>query len=328
VNVLDRLEQRYDQAVIRARKRWLMVDHVWLAAERFEEVLGSRLAAAISYYAFFAAFSLAVVAYSILRRFLNGANGAIIGTINNYLSQSLPWVRTTADSVGPGEVTTLGLIGLVLTGVAWVDALRSSSRAMWGLDQHPGHWIIRRLVDLGMLVVLGVLLASSLALTAAIDFALDQVAPHSGAFGPVLLRTSGPALEFVVNLILAGAVLVVVPRLRLSVRRLAPAALLVGVGIQLLNSVGRYYINRTATRPQYTLVIGAVGLLIYLYLLNQLILFGSAVAATSVKGSAADLATGKIDHLPTHDAGYATAAQSRPVDNLGEPRPPGGPDPR
>jgi membrane protein len=328
VKVLDRLEQAYDRAVIRARKRWLMVDHLWLAAERFEEVLGGRLAAAISYYAFFAAFSLAVVAYSIIGRLLNGANGAIIGTINSYLAQSLPWVRTTASTVGPGSVTVLGSIGLVLTGVAWVDALRSSTRAIWGLDQHPGHWIIRRVVDLLLLVVLGVLLALSLALTGAIDFALDQLAPHSGAFGPVLLRASTPVLEFVVNLILATAVLVVIPRLRLSVRRVAAPALLVGIGVQLLNTVGRYYINRTASRPQYTLVVGAVGLLVYLYLLNQLILFGSAVAATSVKGRAADLATGRIDHLPTHDAGYATAALQRPVDDLGEPRPPGGPDPR
>ena len=38
--------------------------------ERFDEVLGSRLAAAISYYGFFAAFALAVVVYSILGRAL------------------------------------------------------------------------------------------------------------------------------------------------------------------------------------------------------------------------------------------------------------------
>src|SRR5262245_44598418 len=291
MNVVDRIEAAYHRGVVSARKRWPVADHAWSAADRFEEVLAGRLAAAISYYGFFAAFSLAVVAYSILGHILNGANGAIVGTINNYLSTSLPWVQRTAAQVGYTQVTVFGAIGLVLTGVAWVDALRSSTRAVWGLDQHPGNWIIRRLVDLGMLVALGVLLTLSLAIATAIDAIIDHVVtPSTGAFGAWLLRLSGPVLEFLVNLVLAAAVLVVVPRLRLSPRRLAPAALLVGVGIQLLNTVGRIYINRTESRPAYQLVAGAVGLLVYLYLLNQLILFGSAVAATAGTGTAADLA--------------------------------------
>ena len=327
MNILDRAEAAYDRRLAAARKRWPLVDHLWLAGGRFEDVLGGRLAAAISYYGFFAAFSLAVVAYSILGRLLNGANGAIIGTINNYLAQSLPWVRTTANTVGNREVTVLGVIGLVLTGVAWVDALRSSTRAVWGLDQHPGNWILRRLIDLGMLVVLGVLLALSLALTAAIDFLVDHLAaPHSGAFGPVLLRGSGPVLEFVINLVLAAAVLMVVPRVRLSPRRVVPATLLVGIGIQLLNTIGRFYINRSAARPQYTLVVGAVGLLIYLYLLNQLILFGTAIAATSPKGTAADLAGGRPAHVAVVDR--AADADDHQVRNLGEPHPGQRPEPR
>ncbi len=331
MNIFDRAEAAFDRAVVRARKRWAVADHIWMAWDRFEEVLGGRLAAAISYYGFFAAFSLAVVAYSILGQFLNNANGAIIGTINNYLTQSLPWVRSTTERVGTGQVTVFGAIGLVVTGVAWVDALRSSTRAVWRLDQHPGNWILRRLVDLGMLAALGVLLALSLAISAGIDFVLDHyAAPHSGTFGVVLLRASGPLLEFVVNLVLASAILVVVPRLRLSPRRLIPAALFVGIGIQLLNTIGRLYINRTAERPAYSLVIGAVGLLVYLYLLNQLILFGSAVAATSPKGSAADLAGGRVRPLngAAVTPGTPVDTESEAAENLGEPRPGQGRDPR
>jgi membrane protein len=353
VNVFARAEAAYHQAVRRARKRWPIVDHTWAAADRFEEVLGARLAAAISYYAFFAAFSLAVVVYSILGRLLNGTNSAIIGTINNYLSTSLPWVRTTADQVGTTQVTTFGAIGLVLTGVAWVDALRSSTRAIWRLDQHPGNWILRRVIDLGMLVALGLLLALSLAAANAIDFVIDHVArPTTGAFAPVLLRATGPLLEFLINLVLAGAVLVVVPRLRLSPRRLFPAAALVAIGIQLLNTIGGLYINRTESRPAYQLVAGAVGLLIYLYLLNQLILYGCAVAATSPKGSAADLAEGRPQPLDgdspasaqdgpaAADAGPEAGGRCvtdgtegarpgpSPVNDLGEPRPRQGVDPR
>jgi len=86
VNVAERIEAWYDQRIALARKRSTLFDHGWRAKERFDDVLGGRLAAAISYYGFFAAFSLAVVAYSILGRILNGSTSAFIGTVNSYLS--------------------------------------------------------------------------------------------------------------------------------------------------------------------------------------------------------------------------------------------------
>ncbi len=100
------------------------------------------------------------------------------------------------------------------------------SAYIWLLDQHPGNWIIRRLVDLGMLAGLGLLLALSLAITTAINKLLDWLAgPDTTIVGDTILRSSGPVLEFAVNLILAAALIAAVPRLRLSPRRLIPAAL-------------------------------------------------------------------------------------------------------
>jgi membrane protein len=289
VSIADRVEAAFDRAVARARKRSHTFDHVWRANDRFVDVNGGRLAAAISYYGFFAAFSLAVVVYSILGRTLNKSNVGFIGTVNDYLSQSLPWIRDTADQVGTQQVTLFGLVGLVVTGVGWVEALRSSTRAVWLLDQHPGNWIVRRLVDFGMLVGLGILLGLSLATTAAIGAVLEWLAPNTN-LGVTLLRPTGSLLEFAVNVVLAAALLAGLPRLRLSPRRLVPFALLVAVGIQLLNTLGRWYIARLEDRPAYQLVSTAVGLLVYLYLLNQLILFGSALAATATSGTMADLA--------------------------------------
>ena len=63
------------------------------------------------------------------------------------------------QQVGRSEVAIVGAVALLVTGIGWVEALRSSQRAVWLLDQHPGHWLIRRLVDLVMLVGLGLLLA-------------------------------------------------------------------------------------------------------------------------------------------------------------------------
>ncbi len=311
MKIVDRFEAWYDQKLAAGRKRSPTFDRVWRAWQRFLEADAGRLAAAISYYGFFAAFSLVTVVYSILGRILGANDKGLVPTVDNYLSQSLPWVLETARQVGRGEVTAIGSVALVLSGVGWVEALRSSQRAIWRLEEHPGNWLIRRIVDLGMLIGLGLLLGLSLATSAAIDKVLAILAPNN-TFGNLLASGSGPVLEFAVNFVLAAATLIGVPRLHLSLRRLLPSAIIVTVGIQLLNTVGTWIIRATEHRPAYQLVAGTVGLLIYLYVLNQLVLFGAALAATSHHGKVVDLAAGDRG-----DAG------GKPGDSPGEPRGPG-----
>jgi membrane protein len=292
VNLAERIEARYDRVVRAARKRSRLVDHLWRAGDRYSDVLGGRLAAAISYYAFFAAFSLGVLADSIVGRLLGPTtDGGAVSAVSEYLESVLPWVAPTARDVGRNEVAALASAALLVSGIGWVEALRSSLRAVWGVDEHPGHWALRRLVDLGVLAGLGILLGLSLATTGGIARLVNWLAPATGA-GETVSRVIGPVLEFFVNLALAAAMLTGVSRMRLSARRLLPSALTVAVGIQLLNTVGRLVIAQTEHRPAYAIVSGAVGLLVYLYLLNQVILFGAALAATARAGTALDLGRG------------------------------------
>ena len=94
------------------------------------------------------------------------------------------------------------------------------------------------------------------------------------------------------DLILAAALLAGVPRLRMPLRRLAPSALVVAVGLLLLKTGGRWYVARTQHNPAYQVVAGAVGLLVFMYLFNQFVLFAAALAATSDRGTVVDLAAG------------------------------------
>lgn len=285
---LGSLAAGFDRAVVATRARSGLADHIWRAGERFSAVLGGRLAAAISYYAFFAMFSLGVLLYSIVGRLLGPVDAGAVSAVSEYLETNLPWVAPTARDVGRGEVTALASIALLVSGIGWVEALRSSLRAIWLVDQHPGNWLLRRLVDLGMLVGLGLLLAASLATTGAIDTLVTRLAPESRLVAAIV----SPLLELIINLALAAAMLTGVSRLRLSPRRLLPATVLIALGIQLLNTVGRLLIARAEHRPAYALVTGAVGLLVYLYVLNQVILFGAAFAATARSGAAVDLGRG------------------------------------
>jgi membrane protein len=70
----------------------------------------------------------------------------------------------------------------------------------------------------------------------------------------------------------------------MKLRRVLGPALLVAVGLELLNTIGRLYVQRTEANPAYRVVAVAVGVLVFLNVLNQLILFAAALTATSTLG--------------------------------------------
>ncbi|MCX5069162.1 YihY/virulence factor BrkB family protein [Micromonospora lupini] len=288
MNVIGRIEAGIDRWVGAARGRSNLFDHVWRAGALYAEVLAGRLAAAIAYYGFFAVFALALVAYSIFGAILED-NDEVSAAAAGFLKENLPFLDAQQIANSSGTVGVVGLVILVFTGIGWVEAIRSSQRLMYALNQQPGNLVVRRLVDLGVMIGVFVLLGLSVAAVDALESLLRFLLRSTGSVG---LTTVSAVLSVLVNAVLATALLLAVPRLRMSRSRLRPVVLLVAVGITLLNTVGRYYVVRTERNPAYTVVAGAVGLLLYLYLLNQLVLFGAALLATSTSGRVVDLAEG------------------------------------
>jgi membrane protein len=303
-NPFNVIVDRYDRVIEDARTRSRLFDHIWRAKQRYDRVLGGRLAAAIAYYGFFAVFALALVAYSILGYAL-GNNSELKGSVTHYLAANLPWLEVSQIEQSRGAVAVIGLLGLILTGVGWVEGLRSSQRLIWDLEEQPGNPVVRRLVDLGILVALGLLAALSLWIIGGIERQLLSLAPGQVVPGWVrhLLGFTGMLLNWLVNLVLAGALLAGVPRLRMSLRRLLGPALLVAIGFSLLTTIGQYIFAHTRENPAYRLASSVVGLLAFLYVFNQLLLFGSALAATSGFGRVMDLAAGPVPVDRTVEAG-------------------------
>ncbi|MFC0004698.1 YhjD/YihY/BrkB family envelope integrity protein [Micromonospora siamensis] len=288
MNMIGRIEAGLGRQIDVARDRLPAFDHLWRAGTLYGDVLGGRLAAAIAYYGFFAVFALALVAYWVFGAILQD-NDDVSAAAADFLKANLPFLDPQQIAQSSSTVGVVGLIILVFTGVGWVEAIRSSQRLVYGFNQQPGNLVVRRLVDLGVLLLVFVMLGVSVAAVDALESLLRFLLRSTGSVG---LTTISAVLSVLVNAVLATALLVAVPRLRMSRRRLRPVVLVVAVGITLLNTVGRYYVVRTERNPAYTVVATAVGLLLYLYLLNQLVLFGAALAATSPYGRVVDLAEG------------------------------------
>jgi len=285
VNAIDRAYAVVEAWVMAQRHRSPYFDHLCRAALRYDEVSGGRLAAAIAYYGFFAVFALALIGYSIFGVLID-SNVALFEVVQQFLEQNLPFLDVQAILDSGRTVGIVGILGLIFTGVGWVEAIRSSQRLIWRLNEQPGYVGIRQVVDLLVLAGILLLLTVSVGAVYGLESLLEWLA--DGRVG-LLLSIVSTVLTIAVNMLLAAALLAAVPRLRMTARRMAPPVLQVGIGIYLLNTVGKSFVGLIQRNPAYGLVASAVGLLVYLYVFNQLLLFGAAWAATSPHGRVVDL---------------------------------------
>lgn len=285
MNAIDRAYAAVESRILALRCRSPYFDHFCRAVLRYDEVLGGRLAAAIAYYGFFAVFALALIGYSVFG-FLLTNNVALFEIVQRFLSQNLPFLDIQAILDSGKTVGIVGLVGLVFTGIGWIEAIRSSQRLIWRLNEQPGYIGVRQAVDLLVLIGILLLLIVSVAAVYGLESLLEWLA--DGRIGFVL---SGLSQLFTLglNMLLAAALLAAVPRLRMTVRRMVPPVLQVGTGLYLLNTVGKSFVGLVQRNPAYGLVASAVGVLVYLYVFNQLLLFGASWAATSPHGRVVDL---------------------------------------
>jgi membrane protein len=284
-NPIDRAYDAVEARIMALRHRSKHFDHLSRAVLRYDEVNGGRLAAAIAYYGFFAIFALLLIGYSIFGILLTN-NTELFDVVRDFLGQNLPFLDLQQVLASGRTVGVVGLLGLIFTGVGWVESIRSSQREIWRLNQHPGYVVLRQVVDLAVLLGVLALVATSVLAVWSLERLLGWA---FGGHASWLLTMVSWILTVGINMLLGAALLAAVPRLRMTVRRMLPPVLQVGVGITLLNTVGRSFVNLVQHNPAYGLVASAVGALVYLYVFNQLLLFGAAWAATSPHGRVVDL---------------------------------------
>lgn len=282
MNPIDRAYEAVEARIMRVRLKSRIFDHFSRALIRFWDVQGGRLAAAIAYYGFFAIFALLLIGYSIFGILLTN-NVELLNVVTDFLAQNLPFLDIDAILSSGRTVGIVGIVGLTFTGIGWVESIRSSQRLIWRVPEQPGYVGVRQALDLLVLIGLLLLLALSQLAVYGLEKVTDWLADG------IIQSSVSWVLTVAVNMLLAAAMLSAVPRLRMTVRRIAPPVIQVGIGITLLNTVGKSFVALVQRNPAYGLVGSAVGVLVYLYVFNQLLLFGAAWAATSPHGRVVDL---------------------------------------
>lgn len=274
------------------------------AYDRYRIHRGSRLAAAITYSAFLSLFPLLAVSVAIAAAAL-GDSGA--KRLRDHVAVNLPGIADKLPLDGVvNNAATIGLISgllLVWSGLSWVNAARGGLRTIWAVEDMPGSFVTRKLVDLVALVGLGVTAVVSLAASAATSALADVILRHLGLADTtgarVFLWTLGTAVGLAASTAMFAYLLAGIPRLRIPRGVLLRTALVAAVLFEVTKGLVAAYLDRVAGKTLYGAFGVPIALLLWFDITFQALLFLSAWTAVRTGDVLGKNAAGRVpgDHL-------------------------------
>jgi membrane protein len=272
----------------RARERRPLLDHLVRTVQRYQADAGERLAAAVTFYWFLSLFPLLLVAVWVTSLVLGDDAGA---QVTDGLADVLP--ADLAATIGEvvrdnaGQAGLVGVGGLVLSGLGWVDALREAVRTVWHQNVLAGNLVVRKAVDVLVLVglfgtIAGSVLVSGL-VTGFTSDALDLLGVQDTAAARVGTRLVGYALLVLVDTVVFLYLFTRLARVRTPWRRVLKGAVFGAVGFEVLKVLGGLYVERSTSKGEATYGAFAVvvGLLLFLNLVSRLLLLTAAFVVTA-----------------------------------------------
>jgi membrane protein len=274
--------------LVEARKKRPFLDHLIRMYGRYQADGGDRLAAGVTFYWFLSLFPILLLAISVLG-FVYGDDAA--AKVSNGLSGYLPdqLVKTIGETLesAKGKAGVLGLLGLLLSGLGWIDGLREAIRSIWHQNIKAGNFLTRKVVDIVVLVGLFATIGASIVITGATTAATEGVL---GVLGfdekSTVVKLVTQALAYVLSGVADTALFLYMftrlPKVKTPMMKVLKAAVFGAIGFEVLKFVGAFYVARTTSKGEATYGTFAVvvGLLLFLNLVSRLILLTAAFAVT------------------------------------------------
>lgn len=240
--------------------------------KKFGDDQAGQLAALISYYAFVSIFPLLLVLVTILGFVLEGhpqdQKKILDGTLGEFplLSDQLK----LHSLKGSAAALAIGIVGSLLAGMGIMGAAQNAFNRIWAVPfKSRPNFVGARLHGLGMLAILGTMTIVS---TTAAGFV---GASSHGA--PAVL--GGVLVAFIVNLALFMTAFKLLTAADVGWREYLPGVIVAAVLWQLLQHLGGYYVDHLLkhTQPLYGIFAVVLGLLAWLYLGAQLVIFAAEI---------------------------------------------------
>ncbi|GAA4725766.1 YihY/virulence factor BrkB family protein [Pedococcus ginsenosidimutans] len=283
-------------------KRWwarLQTTHAWQAWKRYGDHRGNVLAGGVGYFAFFSIFPAVALAFTICGIVLRD-RPELLTEVRQYVDQTLPgFVKNERTGKGVIPITIpqknaltitgiIGVGGLVLAGLGWLGALRDGIRAIFDAPGQPGNAVMLKLRDLGVMLVLGIGVVVSAAVTVAAGGVAAKVAELVGLGSQSwVVGVVGFVIGVVLDTGLMALMLRVLSGVPMPWTALRAGSVFGGVALTVLKVGGSRLVAGTTGNPLFASIAVVVGLLVWLNLISRVMLVAAAWAANDADAQAA-----------------------------------------
>jgi len=271
---------------------WVLRTRPYRVYEHFNAANGNRLAGAMTFFGFLALFPLLTLAAAVAAAVLNQSQ---VHRLQGQVTKQLPGLTNSLDLnnfvANAGTVGVISGVVLLFSGLGLVSTMRGSIRAVWDLPEDPGNPIIRKLLDVGVLIGLGIVAAISIGASLIGGFLAGRIATAVGlertGAGHYVLAVAGFVVAVIADMFMFVYLLAGLPRLgeefesRPRRRVLLQGALLGAIGFELLKLLLSSYLSRVAGRSMYGAFGTPVALLLWINFISRWLFFCVSWTAAS-----------------------------------------------
>lgn len=269
----------------------------WRITRTFQRYLGRSgpiLASGLAYRALFASFAGLWVGFAIAGTVVTG-NSGLQDAVLEVIAQAVPGLidlgdggaidaQVLLDARVFGITGVIALVGLFITALGFLHALRGAVRQLFHLPPSPDHMIWSRLRDVGLALGFGLLLIVSAALTIvgtqATAWMLDLLGISDSTLALVLGRSVSLLIMFGLDFVSLVTAFRVLSEVALPWRYARTGALLGALALGVLKVVGTLLLGGTSSNPLVASFAVILGLLIWFSLVCQVILLSASWIAT------------------------------------------------
>ena len=236
--------------------------------ERYGDLHGNNLAAAVTFQAFVSLFPLLLVAVAIIG-WLSGDGTNIAGTVVQELGLTGDARQAVVDAVEAARdskkaASAVGLVSLFWSGLGLVNALQYGYNQVWQVEERG---LKDKAVGIAWLAGAVVVFVGAAAITTLLRWL-------PGYFAPL-----GIVVALLVNFALWVWTSKILPNTRIPWKAVLPGALFAAIGLEALKAIGAFYVPKmVASSSQLYGTLGVVfALLAWLFFFGRLIIYSAVV---------------------------------------------------
>ncbi|MER8099841.1 YihY/virulence factor BrkB family protein [Kitasatospora sp. NPDC094016] len=254
---------------------WVLRSRPYRVYEYFSAARGNRLAGAVTFFGFLALFPLLTVGLAIAVSTLSSSQ---VADLQKHISDQLPGISEALNL--PSLVANAGAVGLVsgalllVSGLGWVDTMRTSVRDVWQLPDDDTNVVLRKGRDCAVLGGLGVVSLISVGASTAGTTLAGRIADWTGLRSGYLLTGVGVLIAIACDTLLFAYLLAPFPGIRGQRRRdVLQGALIGAVGFELLKVLLASYLGSVAGKSLYGAFGVPVALLLWINFVSRLLMY-------------------------------------------------------